>query len=338
MLKHLLISSSFICLAICTAQADDKLDAALKRIAELEAKNNALEQSNKIKDAIISKSRLAIAQKPNKLNQQSRSTNPTLLQETASTLAQKPINASYALDGAYFGINGGYGGGEIVSYNRITTSGGITGPSTTTSRAGGPLAGGQIGYNFIIARNFMVGGEADFDWANITNQQGNVSLWGGNSSAASASNSSSTGLNWIGTARMRVGYFSGSFMPYITGGMAYGMAISQDQLNNTQPINNGTFVQWHYSNFSKISAGWAAGAGIEYALNSDWSIKTEYLYSQIGSAPPNLTEFIYFPGSSPFAVTIYGQTSPIGIHQVRAGLNFHPHFFDQPVTGVIAKY
>ncbi len=55
MLKRLLISCSFICLAICTAHADDKLDAAMKRIAELEAKNHALEQSNKEKDALLKK-------------------------------------------------------------------------------------------------------------------------------------------------------------------------------------------------------------------------------------------------------------------------------------------
>jgi len=320
------------------AGTDDMLLAAMKRISELEAKNKALEQSNKEKDAIISKSRSSIAQKPNKLNLQSTPTNSAQLKEPSSVLVQKNENTSYALSGAYFGVNGGYGGGEIISYNQIITAGGITGPSTTTSRAGGPVAGGQIGYNFIVARNFLVGAEADFDWSNITNQQGNVTLWGGNSTAASASNSSSTGLNWLGTARIRVGYLSGSFMPYLTGGLAYGMAISQDQLNNTQPINNGTFVQWHYSNLSKISAGWAAGAGVEYALNSDWSLKTEYLYSQVGSAPPNSTEFIYFPGSTPFAAVSYGQNSPIGVHQVRVGINFHPHFFDQTLTGVIAKY
>ncbi len=97
-------------------------------------------------------------------------------------------------------------------------------------------------------------------------------------------------------------------------------------------------MQWHYANLSKISTGWSAGAGVEYAVNNNWSFKTEYLYSQVGSAPPTVTDYIFGAGQTPAAIVAYGQNSPIGVHQVRAGLNFHPHFFDQPAPAIAAKY
>jgi outer membrane immunogenic protein len=63
-------------------------------------------------------------------------------------------------------------------------------------------------------------------------------------------------------------------MLYGTGGVAWG--------NVTTPPLDG-LNGWR--------AGWAAGAGAEYALPRNWSVKVEYRYSDLGRASsfdPNL--------------------------------------------------
>lgn len=338
MLKRAPISISFLCLAICTAQADDKLDAAIRRIAELEAKNQALELSNKQKDALLKKHEIKISARTNKTSAQPTLLSTTPLPSSPPATVRSDDKAPRALEGAYFGVNGGYGGGDITSYFHIASQNGIFGTANSVGRLGGAIAGGQLGYNFLMPNNVILGAETDFDWANISTQGGSSSQIVGFGSLGTSGSTSQTGINWIGTTRVRIGYQFGSFMPYLTGGLAYGMAVAQDKYNSSSTYTSGNFIQWHYANLSKISAGWSVGAGAEYALDKNWSFKTEYLYTQVGAAPPNSTDFAYFSGSAPGVITAYGQNSPIGVHQVRAGLNFHPHFFDQPAPAIAAKY
>jgi outer membrane immunogenic protein len=341
MLKRLLISSSIICLTTCVAKADDKLDSAMKRIAELEAKNKSLEQSNKEKDSLLKKQRINVSELHTKT-----SSRPALLPvANLSTSEPAPVseinykNSLPALSGVYFGINGGYGGGDIVSStNIIISSAQLSGTSQSASRLGGPLAGGQIGYNFLISKQFMLGLETDFDWSNVSNQNGGTTNFFGPATYQTNGQAAQNGLSWVGSTRLRTGYLLGSFMPYLTGGVAYGMSVAQAQLNSIQPINSGAYIQWSNSNLSKISAGWVAGAGVEYGVDQNWSLKTEYLYTQVGSAPPNITTFVFSPGQTPFASVAYGQISQFGVHQIRFGLNFHPHLFEEPAPSIIAKY
>jgi outer membrane immunogenic protein len=59
---------------------------------------------------------------------------------------------------------------------------------------------------------------------------------------------------YLGTARGRIGYANDRFLPYVTGGLA---VMSDD---------------------GKAHAGWTVGAGIEYAIAQNISVKGEYLY------------------------------------------------------------
>lgn len=310
----------------------------MKRIAELEAKNQALEQSNKEKDALLKKQKIKVSG----LHVQTSPRSALVPVATLSTSPSTPVvtidNSQQALNGLYFGINGGYGGGDNLSSTSMISSSGVFGTSQSTSRLGGPLAGGQIGYNFLSSKQFMLGIETDFDWANISDQNGGTTNFFSTATYQTTGQAAQNGLNWIGSTRLRAGYLVGSFMPYLTGGLAYGMTVAQANVNSIQPISGGAYVQWFNSNFSKISAGWIAGAGVEYAIDRNWSLATEYLYTQVGSAPPNITTFVYFPGQTPFALVAYGQNSQIGAHQVRFGVNYHPHFFEEPAPSITAKY
>ena len=68
-------------------------------------------------------------------------------------------------------------------------------------------------------------------------------------------------------ARARLGYAGwNNWLPYITGGGAFGNIKAQS------PLGDSSKTQW----------GWTAGAGIEWAFLANWSAKVEYLYVDLG--------------------------------------------------------
>lgn len=160
-----------------------------------------------------------------------------------------PVYApAYNWSGFYLGINGGGGWGRST----WTTTG-----SFDTS---GGLVGGTIGYNYQM-NQVVLGVEGDIDWANIngTTSTGCPSATG---------TGCQTSDNWLSTVRGRLGYAADRFMPYITGGAAFGdIKASGPGLTGTDTTN----------------AGWTLGGGIEFAIAGHWTAKAEYLYVNLGS-------------------------------------------------------
>ena len=158
--------------------------------------------------------------------------------------------------GFYVGVNGGYGGDQ---YRYSLTPVGVSAHVTSS----GFLGGGQIGYNLQFAPSWVGGLEADLDAADIKGQVG--VNFGGPITAGSKT-------NYLGTVRPRLGYLvTDHFLAFATGGLAYGDTVSGV---------SGVF------NVSKTNSqvGWTVGGGVEYMLAKNWTFKTEYLYTDLGSA------------------------------------------------------
>jgi outer membrane immunogenic protein len=68
--------------------------------------------------------------------------------------------------------------------------------------------------------------------------------------------------------RGRLGYAADRFMPYVTGGAAFG------DIRASTP---------GFSQASANNAGWTLGGGLEAALVGNWTAKVEYLYVDLGS-------------------------------------------------------
>ena len=66
---------------------------------------------------------------------------------------------------------------------------------------------------------------------------------------------------------MRLGYAAGRFMPYVTGGAAFGDIKTSV---TGQPDCTSTKI------------GWTVGGGLEAALAGPWTAKLEYLYVDLG--------------------------------------------------------
>ena len=152
---------------------------------------------------------------------------------------------AYNWSGFYLGINGGGGWGHSnwdTSSDRIGLSGG--------------LVGGTAGYNWQIG-SAVLGLEGDIDWANLK----------GTNSSTLCPAGCSTSDTWLSTVRGRAGYAFGGVLPYLTGGLALG---------DIRAATPG------FAGASNTSAGWTAGAGIEFGLTGNWSAKAEYLYVDLG--------------------------------------------------------
>jgi outer membrane immunogenic protein len=178
------------------------------------------------------------------------------------------VEPFYNWTGPYVGINGG-GGWSSSDFSAPLSSG-----SFGTS---GGLVGGTLGYNW-QSNQIVFGVEGDIDWSTL---QG---------SGTCAGVSCSTRNDWLSTVRGRLGYAAGRFMPYVTGGAAFGDIRTSV---TGQPDSTST------------KAGWTAGGGLEAALTGPWTAKIEYLYVDLGR------------GGS-----VLGSTASFHSNIVRVGLNY----------------
>lgn len=150
----------------------------------------------------------------------------------------------YTWSGFYVGVNGGGG----LGWSNWDSAGGF--------HTDGGLVGGTLGYNYQINR-LVIGGEGDIDWSGISGSTNSLGCPAG----------CSTNNSWLATVRGRLGYAADRFMPFVTGGGAFG------NINASTPGLAGG---------SATNAGWTVGAGLEFAIAGNWTAKAEYLYVDLG--------------------------------------------------------
>lgn len=174
--------------------------------------------------------------------------------------------------GFYAGINAGYGIG--YAYDAVA-------PIAAFGSMNGVFGGAQVGLNsqFDLV---VFGVEADIQATAISQ------------TAALLGMNDTIGIDYFGTVRGRVGADFDGILPYLTGGLAYGQGTI------SSPAMGGSDSQFH--------TGWTLGGGVEFALDQNVSIRTEYLFTELG----------------PQTYTINGAPVDSGyrFHTIRAGANF----------------
>ncbi len=155
---------------------------------------------------------------------------------------------------------------------------------------GGFLGGGQVGFNSQF--NWLVLGlEGDFSWTGIKGH-----------GTDSIGDALSTDTQWTSTVTGRIGAAFDRLLVYGKGGVAF----AHDK-------NTLTDLSLNTSSATLTRTGWTAGAGLEYALNRNWSVRVEYDYLGFGSKALN------------FATPTLGAVTPTAssnIQEIKAGLNF----------------
>lgn len=208
--------------------------------------------------------------------------------------APAPVAERFAYNwaGLYIGVHGGIGGGVFDNSYFVETEVGPIGYNAS-DRAFGGFGGVQAGYNHQLAPNWVAGVEVDFSLSGIKAEHSESSSEGFSSRYAIQ-------IDWFGTLRGRLGYAQDNVLFYGTGGAAYGR-ISYSK-SNSGGVDEA---------LTDTNLGWAAGAGVEYGITNDITLKTEYLYVDLGSL--TATNLIY---------TGDRVETDTAFHTLKTGLNY----------------
>jgi outer membrane immunogenic protein len=159
-------------------------------------------------------------------------------------------------------------------------------PGGLGSGNAGVLGGGQAGYNWQSGA-FVLGVETDFDGTSLSksNNFDSLPFAGAGIPTGLLGDSllvhAKASLDWLGTTRARVGFVAtpdNRLMFYGTGGVAYGGGSANFSVYDA---NNNFLLT---GNPSSSRVGWTVGAGVEYAITNNITIKGEYLYVDLGSS------------------------------------------------------
>jgi outer membrane immunogenic protein len=167
--------------------------------------------------------------------------------------------AQSSFNGGYFGLTTGYGWGTSTQTGLIPpppSAPEIILDDASFSTRGG-LIGGALGWNAQYGA-WIFGIEGDYSYAAVS---------GGSSACGIAFNSCGTRLESLGTVRGRVGTLVNDWMLYATGGFAFG------QVSGFSVAKSSGDAMYN---------GWTIGGGIEKRFAPQWSLKLEYLYTDLG--------------------------------------------------------
>lgn len=172
-----------------------------------------------------------------------------------------PVISTNIWSGCYVGVEGG----GIWGQSRHDAAGGPT--ITGDFGISGSLVGATVGCNYQIGSgNFVLGIEDDMSWGNASGGAFDLPP------TFDPNTFSQTNETWIDTLRVRVGIPWDRWLGYVTGGVAFaGTSVS---VCNTIGCVNDSATRY----------GWTVGAGVEYALMGQWTVKAEYLYADFGTA------------------------------------------------------
>ncbi len=193
---------------------------------------------------------------------------------TAQAQAQKQKPFSWT--GVYLGVHGG-----------------LAMPSATYSLAGasavinstGFSGGGQIGFN-VQWDAMVLGLEADVGLNTARRDYNNILLAGDLLRGT---------MPTLATFRARAGYALDRVLIYATGGLSLG--------NPTLSYTVGALS----ATSTTTKVGWTLGAGVEYAMTDNWTMKLEYGYLNIANEANSL---------------IAGDRVVYDAHSIKLGINY----------------
>jgi outer membrane immunogenic protein len=177
--------------------------------------------------------------------------------------------------GFYLGVNGGWGEANLPNYDL---------------NPNGWMTGGQFGYVQMWDTKVVTGIEIDGDFAQLKETQ--------TGTVAGIPVSVTETMDGFGTVRGRLGYAFDRALLYSTAGFAW----VHGNLSGTAAGLTVSTGGMHF--------GWTVGAGVEYAFNSNWTGKVEYLFADLG--PQSYINSI--------------SSGNVQINTVRVGVNYLFHY------------
>ena len=214
----------------------------------------------------------------------------------------------FSWSGCYLGGHGGMGLANKtftdpvqLAQDSVIGPGTTTGTTTTPVNVDGGLVGGQIGCDYQLASSWVVGLEGAVSGGNIGGQTSFTTPGiPGDTSTFKAT------TDFLMSATLRVGYAWDRWMIYAKGGAAW----AGDKYDAFDSLSSYAFEGL------ENRFGWTAGAGVEWAMWEDWSIRLEYQYYGFGQRS---VQFI----DSTISMTQGPENIKQNIQVITLGVNFH---------------
>ncbi len=247
----------------------------------------------------------------------------------APRLASAPVPPVYNWTGFYGGINAG---ADFARSGDPSTSASCTPlpgfgfspiacadvPFVNAAGTGaishsGFTGGGQFGYNW-QSNAAVLGAEVDFKSFSAKASRTGTSTNPATADTTSVSNS--VDAHWLMTVRGRAGWAVDNVLYYATGGLAVTDLGSSNAIANP---GGGGFPLAGTWGTSSTKAGWTAGAGVEWGVARNWTVRAEYLYVHFDTVTAN--GVVTSPGFAGYGSAISTSTD-LSAHIARAGLNY----------------
>ncbi len=211
-------------------------------------------------------------------------------------LAAPPV---FSWTGCYAGTRSGLGTGHTTMQDKdvpgdIDAFGGFR--TANTDMSGGTI-GGQLGCDYQIGPNYVIGLQAMVDYSSIT---------GTNMDQFNSTWTLRDRVDWFGSTTARLGWTYDRFLVYGKGGFAWGH-------NKFEIENSGATLGTPQA----TRLGWTLGSGLEFAFAPSWSVFVETNYYNFGNqSVPFIGNAVV--GNGPFHVNT-SQT----LETFEIGLNYH---------------
>jgi opacity protein-like surface antigen len=190
-----------------------------------------------------------------------------------NSVAQRPTGIPY--QGSFPNSPAGLAAAIATGYQGPTV--GPFNVSSGSNSASGWLAGAQIGYNYQI-QNLVLGVEGEASWTNLK----------GSNLDPSHPDINQNNTDFVGVLGGRFGYAFDRLLLYGKAGGAWANTQYSVFSNTTFTVGNGSAAPVTVTPGTMVDAatvnrfGYMLGAGVEYALTPQLSVKAEYEYLDFG--------------------------------------------------------
>lgn len=182
---------------------------------------------------------------------------------TAASAADLPVKAAPISPPPAISWTGFYIGAQVGGLWSHETRDTLSPLAEVFSQDGsGWLGGGQLGYNYQFASNFLAGIEGTFSGVSLSKES---------ASAVFPPSHYITDVDWLATVTGRLGYVAGPWLIYARGGYA----ATKVTFIGTTPGD--------YVSVDGTRSGWTLGGGVEYMVMRNISVALEYDHYDFGT-------------------------------------------------------
>ena len=225
------------------------------------------------------------------------------------------------LDGASFTWTGFYVGAQLGGLTNFADITDPLGPSifSNPNIAPGPFAGVQAGYDY-QSGNVVYGIEAEIAFPQTEGTSTCSSL-----SGSFINSNCKIGIDTLGALTGRIGLAlgpDGRTLVYGKAGAAWYTGSLDLATNDSTTGDAGNPFATGSNGLS--SWGWTLGAGAEYALPGNWSVKAEYDYANFGDQSVTLLPSAVIAGSGAVVGIVPARRGAVSseLHAFKLGLNY----------------